>query len=832
MNWTGGRLQRHSRNQNTLAQRQKQHFAKVRTRLQHTPQPQSLPFQPSFLRHDITVLSGGVTPYGDGSQRHVGHAKSSQRTLEDFALTRPLATRLSGMRRHTTSVKGRRIPRDGFDASKSRYLSPLQDDKQLYEEAPTLRSRHHSAEMKKRHQATSQQTDPSSQSTRHRKRKKPPSDIDADLKLLEANKRRLLARSDWAGLEPTRPVRVSYPAEVDKEKMGKRRKVDKTREHRIVAHDEDRRLIVGIDPNRALLRGDPRFREKDDKIRIRVGPGALSTQLSRDVTPHVLVPAERPKHDPPQPLQEPEIIEIPETASAHESPDSAVLEDHPAHAQLRRTSSMLLDNEADHIVESDPGPPEDGQVDTVIEGFNEDWEQFQRGGFAEYADEGIMAPPSPPNGTPRGSDAQVEDDGIPLSPERYFRLVFQTSSSRLPGTPTPAAKNIQQESPRPVSGAHAQLPDEDGIEGARAVADDGQWRRLMSFPSTTSHYTSATGYLGLPGDGEIALDQDGDPSAQEQIDLHPTSDFHALALSQTRFSNRATAGRSQSDGSESDGRTPHYERKVAVLPHQSPSVPLRTFTEIEQSPPAPLGRIAQPRRQNPDELWKKFVFGDIESDGEDAPPALDEPHNPLNARGRAPAMADDTGSKFLKTPAPTMQLSSDLALEQRDSDSSTLHLHQMHGRELPAASMINHAASTVPDLSEEPDDRPNSTAMDEALYQPGSPSSSAAPADHDPLQDTSFNNFFAASVAAGTTGTTYATSQSIATRSVAPRRNDRIAYAKRERPQRTINNITKKLPKGQHTRRQASAPANKGDKKDSRTQNAASIYDFPESDSS
>ena len=140
MNWTGGRLQRHShRNQDSTLQRQKQHFAKVRTRLQHTRQSQSLLFQPSFLRHDASTLADNGMLARHDSHRDVGHAKSRQATLEEFDSTKPLAMRLSTLRNYSSQRLSGDAKQSGHAASQMRYLSPLQTDEQLYEAPPRRR---------------------------------------------------------------------------------------------------------------------------------------------------------------------------------------------------------------------------------------------------------------------------------------------------------------------------------------------------------------------------------------------------------------------------------------------------------------------------------------------------------------------------------------------------------------------------------------------------------------------------------------------------------------------------------------------------------------------
>lgn len=80
MNWTGGKLQRHSKNVgNGVANRQKQHFAKVRTQLQNGTTslacPGTIPFRPSFIQDDHVNLGGNLPQFGVGSSRHARHSK-------------------------------------------------------------------------------------------------------------------------------------------------------------------------------------------------------------------------------------------------------------------------------------------------------------------------------------------------------------------------------------------------------------------------------------------------------------------------------------------------------------------------------------------------------------------------------------------------------------------------------------------------------------------------------------------------------------------------------------------------------------------------------------
>ena len=77
MNWTGGRLQRHSSNStNGVVAKQKQHFAKVRARLQTGENSQNnLQFQPNFLPSEVPALAARLMPLKQYHQDRVEHTK-------------------------------------------------------------------------------------------------------------------------------------------------------------------------------------------------------------------------------------------------------------------------------------------------------------------------------------------------------------------------------------------------------------------------------------------------------------------------------------------------------------------------------------------------------------------------------------------------------------------------------------------------------------------------------------------------------------------------------------------------------------------------------------
>lgn len=94
MNWVGGRLQRHSKaSKNEVLQRQKQHFAKLRQQLQKGSEPSSNPFHPGWSTGIRDDMSTGLADMSRGKSQRP--SQKSQRKLEDFDNTAPMARRLS-----------------------------------------------------------------------------------------------------------------------------------------------------------------------------------------------------------------------------------------------------------------------------------------------------------------------------------------------------------------------------------------------------------------------------------------------------------------------------------------------------------------------------------------------------------------------------------------------------------------------------------------------------------------------------------------------------------------------------------------------------------------
>jgi hypothetical protein len=336
MNWTGGKLQRHSKvGRNEVLQRQKQHFAKVRQQLQNGTSSSVVPFPPNWLAHDQASLAEGVIPLGQGSQRPVGHYEGQQKTLEEFKMTAPVAHRLASMSR-------KRPPR---------YVGAGAGDNDIH-----LRRKFDSSGIsllvvdsnrtsgsKGRVQAMSQS---SSLSTRRKRLKPHPTPGDA----LELSRKRLLQQTDWVGLAATRPLHMTFSSRRDKNQIGKRRKIgsDSTRRHLLSSHAVQHSLASPVgylhDEEIPFMHGA-----------LQTAPGSISIRIGNDVVPSQMA-----------------------TTAEH-------LMDHPVEALFNRQSSdtMLFDEEQAQFAHRNESTSSSAELLTTASGRPEEHGQAQPHGRSD-----------------------------------------------------------------------------------------------------------------------------------------------------------------------------------------------------------------------------------------------------------------------------------------------------------------------------------------------------------------------------------------------------------------------------------------------------------------
>ncbi|KAK4964460.1 hypothetical protein LTR28_003722 [Elasticomyces elasticus] len=102
--------------------------------------------------------------------------------------------------------------------------------------------------------------------------------------LFEANRRRLLERSDWLGLAPSRPVHMNFASLEDKERIGKRRKIERRLRPQ---HTQERRQLHDSFPANEKIACGPFMSgalPAEEDIRIHVGLDALVSQTQLSTT--------------------------------------------------------------------------------------------------------------------------------------------------------------------------------------------------------------------------------------------------------------------------------------------------------------------------------------------------------------------------------------------------------------------------------------------------------------------------------------------------------------------------------------------------------------------
>ncbi|KAI9651924.1 MAG: hypothetical protein M1831_007504 [Alyxoria varia] len=257
MNWTGGKLHRHSKNAKSgAAHRQSEYFAKARTKLQNGSERHT-PFVPSFLQDEA-------------AHHDTNSPRPRQSRLEHFDQTAPVAKRLSALSQ--TSSHRRRVTepsRAGLSLESERLSSIRQKHSQQRTREAEL--------LEHRGSKIARQT----QSSRPLPRKRLHSRDGNES--IEAKKRRILLQGDWTGLQTTKPLHVDFKSNESRELIGKRRKLNEHDHLRRAGMGERKKVpSVGDRGRRIGPRPDGLSDTNDDgrSIKIRIGDDAFLSQTS------------------------------------------------------------------------------------------------------------------------------------------------------------------------------------------------------------------------------------------------------------------------------------------------------------------------------------------------------------------------------------------------------------------------------------------------------------------------------------------------------------------------------------------------------------------------
>jgi hypothetical protein len=196
MNWTGGKLQRHSKKgNNATLEKQRQHFAKARTDLQNGPSTS----RPRIFGDE----DGDIQNPEPVRRRKPAHSQSRLEAFHDFV---PVVDRLSSMtpklnHGHSSSVhQPQRLVEINHSAARA-------------ESASSIRS------ATKRKDASIEQ-----HNTNKEAKTAPAKGIPTD-SMLERQRKLLLSKSNWVGVQGISAPHFDFVSDRGKDNFGKRRKV-------------------------------------------------------------------------------------------------------------------------------------------------------------------------------------------------------------------------------------------------------------------------------------------------------------------------------------------------------------------------------------------------------------------------------------------------------------------------------------------------------------------------------------------------------------------------------------------------------------------------------
>lgn len=265
MNWTGGRLQRHSNN-NTVTHRQKQHFSRIRTRLAAAT---SSPFQPRHLQPDEADWEhlGGV--YG------VRSPLEYQNVFDQCEMVAPVAQSLTLLKPRPPPHRhdSRRTIHDSSNTTFHPLVASHESDLTLSPPAVEVS-----------YGKTNNCLDPFVRKG-HDKEKgcdegRRTSDGAITVDVVERERDRLLARCDWAGLAPSRPLHMHFSSSKEREAIGKRHNMYRNKTGAGIRDVMARDLLDKDDSDLGGPWMSGALVDNNEGIDIRIGTDALATQQS------------------------------------------------------------------------------------------------------------------------------------------------------------------------------------------------------------------------------------------------------------------------------------------------------------------------------------------------------------------------------------------------------------------------------------------------------------------------------------------------------------------------------------------------------------------------
>ena len=596
MDWTGGSRKRFAAKGNAMLQKQKAHFAKVRATTQNAPSSQHT-FKPDFLRDSRPSFNRKQTLH---DSMHKTQNQGEITLAKEHAPSGQIDKR--GSSSHETHAATMRQPPTGpaeVVSVSSRVSSSA------YQSSPS-EHRHHSGK-------------------EDTYVLRPPSGVSEEEALLLANRRRLLARSDWLGLSAVRPVRMNFSASHDKDRVGKRRKVQKTGSQK--AKPAGQRLLTPLFEDRMLFGRDQLMHgaiPDEESIRIKIGTDALASQTQpsrsrRSHTPaHTSARATSTEFGP---LSEESMLlgadgdtfelERPPLSAPH--PDlshAAANGQHPAESCFAVAGSQItyLDQQSLEIPESTINAREYGNTD-------------QHGHVHKDVPEDYL----------RHDTLRSDDDCQIANSDSYFRRPEALQSAK-PSLPyMPVLGRTDGTSFRPMTAVADMGQPQQSFFGtaepsaSESINDDAagekSWKRLLGIKT---HSSSNASLAALRSSSQhITTSDSSRRPALESFNVMEKAD------SADRFV-------STPQGAGTQGSMLRETERSDNSQEQSPSASLKQIIMLTEQPA--LLSAAKKEEKDDNALWRDFIIGSGDSDDECSQPfGVAKKHRQIDREAREPS---------------------------------------------------------------------------------------------------------------------------------------------------------------------------------------------------
>lgn len=321
--------------------------------------------------------------------------------------------------------------------------------------------------------------------------------VDTETQLLEANRRRLLQQQDWVGIAPSRPVRIRFPSIREKDRIGKRRKIDKRPGHQTNTEDPILRqppyAYNNDDYPGPYMSGALPVDHHNEDIKIRIGIDALASQTSIQQSHHA--PSQHDESCPDN-SSDPMLFDDEELCSApvESRPSQPSVSNGQTDSAGTVMTSHANDRQHFRLLEDDHPQEVAGRLHTRCSSRHDESEMQSNATILRNPVDKHVQANAQSHEESAGSDFQF-DGGVEHQP---LRLTFDQpygSSGEFGGVP-------RDDSLDHASGANAGFPDfgrgrsqvgnerrkcpDKAYEQLPTIVDEGRWRAFVDIPETSS----------------------------------------------------------------------------------------------------------------------------------------------------------------------------------------------------------------------------------------------------------------------------------------------------------------------------------------------------------